>query len=90
NAVMRAVENRRTILRVTNTGITARISPRGEISDATGSFTPATRTWPITRATGGKTFYTRHGDLFVALCAALSITLLVGSRWPAVRRRFGH
>jgi len=89
-AVMRAVENRRTILRVTNTGITARISPRGEISDATGSFTPATRTWPITRATGGKTFYTRHGDLFVALCAALSITLLVGSRWPAVRRRFGH
>ncbi|HZH90941.1 MAG TPA: apolipoprotein N-acyltransferase [Pyrinomonadaceae bacterium] len=76
NAVMRAVENRRTVLRVTNTGISARISPRGEVSDATGSFEPATRTWPVNRATGGKTFYTRHGDIFVALCAVLGVVLL--------------
>jgi apolipoprotein N-acyltransferase len=76
NAVMRAVENRRTVLRVTNTGISARISPRGEVSDATGSFEPATRTWTVSRATGGKTFYTRHGDLFVALCAAVSILMI--------------
>jgi apolipoprotein N-acyltransferase len=78
NAVFRAVENRRTILRVTNTGISARITPRGEILDATDSFQPATRTWTITRAAGGKTFYTRHGDLFVELCAvitALSVAL---------------
>jgi apolipoprotein N-acyltransferase len=73
---MRAVENRRTVLRVTNTGISARISPRGEVSDATGSFEPATRTWPVNRATGGKTFYTRHGDIFVALCAVLGVVLL--------------
>ncbi|MDX6271291.1 MAG: apolipoprotein N-acyltransferase [Acidobacteriota bacterium] len=76
NAVFRAVENRRDVLRVTNTGISARISPRGVVGDATGSFQPAVRTWTITRATGGKTFYTRHGDLFVALCAALSILLI--------------
>lgn len=88
NAVLRAVENRRTVLRVTNTGISARITPRGEVSDATGSFQPATRTWTITRATGGKTFYTRHGDLFVALCAAFSILLFAGSQWSVVRRRF--
>jgi apolipoprotein N-acyltransferase len=90
NAVMRAVENRRTILRVTNTGISAHISPRGEVSDATGSFEPATRTWTIARATGGKTFYTRHGDLFVALCAAFSILLVVSSQLSVVRRRFKH
>ena len=86
NAVFRAVENRRPVLRVTNTGITARISPRGEVADATESFRPAVRTWTITRADGGKSFYTRHGDLFVALCATLSILLLVSSRWSVVRR----
>jgi apolipoprotein N-acyltransferase len=76
NAVFRAVENRRQVLRVTNTGISARITPRGEVLDATGSFQPAVRTWLVTRSTEGKTFYTRHGDLFVALCAAFSILLI--------------
>lgn len=88
NAVFRAVENRRDVLRVTNTGISARITPRGEVEDATGSFQPATRTWIVTRATGGKTFYTRHGDLFVALCATFSILLFVSSQWSIVRRAF--
>lgn len=90
NAVFRAVENRREVLRVTNTGISARITPRGEVSDATGSFQPAVRTWPVARASGGKTFYTRHGDLFVALCAAFSILLLVSSQLSVVRRGFHH
>jgi apolipoprotein N-acyltransferase len=90
NAVLRAVENRRTVLRVTNTGISARITPRGEVRDATGSFQPATRTWTINRSTEGKTFYTRHGDLFVALCAAFSMLLLVSGQWSIVRRRFSR
>jgi apolipoprotein N-acyltransferase len=90
NAVFRAVENRRTVLRITNTGITARITPRGEVLDATGSFQPAARTWTIGRAMTGKTFYTRHGDIFVALCAAVSILLLVSSQWSIVRSRFTH
>jgi len=79
NAVFRAVENRRDVLRVTNTGISARITLRGEVLDATGSFQPAVRTWTVTRAIGGKTFYTRHGDLFVALCALLSVFMLASS-----------
>jgi apolipoprotein N-acyltransferase len=88
NAVLRAVENRRPVLRVTNTGISAHISPRGEVSDATGSFQPATRTWAAMPSTEGKTFYTRHGDFFVALCAAFSILLLVSGQWSVVRHRF--
>ena len=90
NSVFRAVENRRTILRVTNTGISARITPRGEVLDATASFEAATRTWTITRAAGGKSFYTRHGDLFVALCAALSAVAVAATfkkRKPTVARR---
>src|SRR5918912_954761 len=64
NTVFRAVENDRTVLRVTNTGISARISGRGEVSDETRGFEPAVRAWTINRAGTGQTFYTRHGDLF--------------------------
>ena len=38
NAVFRAVENDRPVLRVTNTGITAFITPTGEVTDATAGF----------------------------------------------------
>jgi apolipoprotein N-acyltransferase len=92
NVVFRAVENRRTILRVTNTGISARITPRGEVLDATAGFEPASRTWTITRAAGGQTFYTRHGDLFVALCAAATLVLLAATlkkRRLTNEQRFG-
>lgn len=85
NVVFRAVENQRTILRVTNTGISAQITPRGEVLDATDSFEPATRTWTISRAVRGKTFYTRHGDLFVALCAVISVLSVVSSQLSVVR-----
>jgi apolipoprotein N-acyltransferase len=79
NTVFRAVENRRDVLRVTNTGISAHVTPRGEVLDATTSFEPATRTWTISRAAGGKTFYTRHGDLFVALCALITVAAFASS-----------
>jgi apolipoprotein N-acyltransferase len=79
NAVFRAVENRRTILRITNTGISARITTRGEVLDATDSFQPASRTWTVTRAADGKTFYTRHGDLFVALCAVATVVAVAST-----------
>ncbi len=72
NAVFRAVENQRPVLRVTNTGISALITPRGELLDATNSFEPAVRTWTVTHAVDGQTFYTQHGDLFVALCATFA------------------
>ncbi len=79
NTVFRAVENRRPVLRVTNTGITAHISARGEVTDATGSFETATRTWTISRSTEGTTFYTKHGDLFAALCGAISFIALAST-----------
>jgi apolipoprotein N-acyltransferase len=79
NAVFRAVENRREVLRVTNTGITARITPRGEVIDATNSFETATRTWAVARAAGGQTFYTRRGDFFVALCALATVAALAAT-----------
>ncbi|HEY0005097.1 MAG TPA: apolipoprotein N-acyltransferase [Pyrinomonadaceae bacterium] len=73
NTIFRAVENNRPVLRVTNTGITAYINARGEVSDETHGFEPAVRVWTIQRAGPGQTFYTRHGDLFAGLCAFISI-----------------
>jgi apolipoprotein N-acyltransferase len=85
NAIFRAVENERPVLRVTNTGISAYIAPDGEVWQATNSFEPAVRTWWVTR-TDSQTFYTRHGDLFVALCAIVSMLLFSYSQWSIVRR----
>ena len=76
NAVFRAVETGRTLLRVTNTGVSARISPRGEVSDETGRFQEAVRVWEVARSDGRRTFYTRFGDTFVAACTLVSLFFL--------------
>ena len=77
NAIFRAVENGRPLLRVTNTGTTAYITPRGDVHDPTKGFQTAVRTWTIADgAANNETFYTRHGDLFVAACAALGLLMI--------------
>ena len=75
NAVFRAVENGRPVVRVTNTGITAFITPTGTVKDATEGFKPEVRTWRIAPTQIEKTFYTARGDLFAASCALLSFLL---------------
>ena len=76
NAVFRAVETGRVLLRVTNTGVSARITPRGAVTDETGRFVEAVRTWPVARSDGRETFYTRFGDAFVIACTLLSVAAL--------------
>jgi apolipoprotein N-acyltransferase len=88
NTVFRAVENGLPVARVTNTGITAFISPRGDVMDATEGFRPDVRTWEVGRKTEGKTFYTRFGDLFVMLCAAVSL-LATALAWRRRERAGG-
>jgi apolipoprotein N-acyltransferase len=77
NAVFRAVENDRPLLRVTNTGITAFITPRGQVKDETRPFQQEVRTWTIMRASSPPSFYAKHGDLFAAGCAILSVMALI-------------
>jgi apolipoprotein N-acyltransferase len=74
NVVFRAVENGRPVLRVTNTGITAYVTADGTIKDATEGFQPAVRTWTVSNNQNGKTFYTRYGDVFAALCGMFTLT----------------
>ena len=83
NTVFRAVENGRPLMRVTNTGLSARIDPEGRIQDLTGGFQTDVRVWNYFGAQTN-TIYTRRGDLFVLICAVitaiLAIAALVSSR----------
>ena len=79
NAVFRALENNRPLLRVTNTGITAYITANGEVKDATEGFQTDVRTWSIDSGKRANTFYSNHGDLFVEANAIFSLMLFAGS-----------
>lgn len=87
NTVFRAVENARPVLRVTNTGVTARITARGEVLDETRGFEAAARVWTVGPTGSDKTFYTRHGDLFAGLCAAASLLIFAATLRPRQGRR---
>ena len=77
NAVFRAVETNRPVLRVTNVGITAYISERGQVLDEVPSYTEATRVWSVAKSDGSQTFYVRYGDWFAWLCSIITVTLLL-------------
>jgi apolipoprotein N-acyltransferase len=77
NAVFRAVETNRPVLRVTNVGITAYINERGEVIDAAQPYTEDTRVWSVTRSDGSQTLYVRWGDWFAWVCVVVTLGLLV-------------
>lgn len=77
NAVFRSVENGRQLLRVTNTGITARIDTQGRIYDATAPFQSDVRVWQIHPQASAVTLYTRFGDVFVYVCMAVTALIFV-------------
>ncbi|PIE63239.1 MAG: apolipoprotein N-acyltransferase [Desulfobacter postgatei] len=66
-AVFRAVENRRSVVRAANTGISGFIDPTGTILEKTDLFAACTLTRQVP-VMSGKTFYTRHGDLAAKAC----------------------
>jgi apolipoprotein N-acyltransferase len=75
-ARMRAIENQRWLLRATNNGITAAISPLGEVvaSAPTNARLVLQAPYDFEK---GTTFYTRHGDWFAYACAIISLLVLV-------------
>jgi apolipoprotein N-acyltransferase len=79
NAIFRAVENDRDVLRVTNSGISAYIDSSGRVVDSTPAFEPAVRAWTARGRHEGPTFYTRHGDVFAYLCALISLAVISAS-----------
>jgi len=84
--VFRAVENRRSIIRSANTGISGFIDPSGRVIAATPLFKDATITRSVTMLEG-TTFYSRFGDLFAMAC--LGVTLVAGF-WGYLIRKYSN
>lgn len=77
---MRAIENRRWIVRATNTGITAVIDPLGRIS----ATIPRHIRTSVQVAFGYRndlTFYSKHGDWFGWLCVLLTSIAMLRGLW---------
>jgi apolipoprotein N-acyltransferase len=86
NALFRAVENRRPLLRCTNTGITASVDPDGRVNRWAEPFresVPFAQTIPVPK-NPPLTFYTRYGDWV----AHLSCAIVCGSLLWSLARRF--
>jgi apolipoprotein N-acyltransferase len=84
-ARMRAVENRRWILRATNNGVTAVIDPYGRVRQSI----PRHQVDALPAQYGFRddvTFYTDHGDVFAWLCVLLSIIVLAWSLKAEIRQ----
>lgn len=77
-ARMRAVENRRWLLRDTNTGVTAVIDPYGRVRESI----PRHQVDALPAEFGfrdGVTFYTAHGDVFAWGCVVIACVALCGA-----------
>ena len=68
---MRAVENRRYVVRAANTGVSAVVDPAGRVTQATPLMQERILAAAVSPRTG-VTFYVRHGNVFVILCAILA------------------
>jgi apolipoprotein N-acyltransferase len=78
-AVFRAIENKRSLIRSANTGISGFVDPAGRIVAATPLFEEAvlTRQVPVIDTA---TVYTRYGDLFAMGCL---LAALLGVAWKS-------
>lgn len=76
---MRAVENRRWILRSTNDGITATVDSAGRVRQSLPAYVEATSYTGFSYI-AEKTVYTRFGDWFALLSASIAILCLVADR----------
>jgi apolipoprotein N-acyltransferase len=86
-SVFRAVENRVSLLRCANSGITSIIDPlgriQGKVSDQKGNdiMVSGILTTQVPKPLG-QTFYTKHGDIFAIICTILSIVFIISALLP--------
>lgn len=85
-ARMRAVENRRWLLRDTNNGLTTVIDPYGRLTASISRHDLNVLAAPYGYRSD-LTFYTRHGDIFAKLCGIISLLILLEAVRFTVRDR---
>ena len=76
-AVLRAIENRRPVIRCTNTGISMVIEPSGNIIQII-PFNEAGVINSQIPSANGLTFYTKYGDIFAQLNIVISMLFILG------------
>jgi apolipoprotein N-acyltransferase len=82
---MRAAENWRWVLRSANDGITATIDPAGRVLGRLPLYTEAT-SYTGFNFISTQTVYTRFGDWFPALCAAVALAGLIAAKFASNSR----
>jgi len=85
-AILRAVENRRSVARCANSGISMLIDPYGRVLKKSKIFERTIVDGKIPLM-NGYSFYTRFGDLFAWIVVAVSILLFVFYFTPFFRRQ---
>ncbi|MCD6586204.1 MAG: apolipoprotein N-acyltransferase, partial [Desulfobacteraceae bacterium] len=87
-AVFRAVENRRSLIRAANTGISGFIDPAGRILKQSALFEDAALTCSVPVIKNQTTIYTRYGNLLVLGCfIALSFIIIIKLAAQVVRKK---
>ena len=84
-ARLRAVENRLYVVRAANTGISAVVDPWGRVVVSTRLMEERVL-WSRIFPRRTRSFYARHGDSFVILCAILAAAALAAG----IARRAGR
>lgn len=76
-ARLRAIETRRDLVRVVNTGVTGHVDALGRRVDELPVWTEATRVFEVRRMPEASTVYMRNGDVFTPTLLGLVLVLLV-------------
>ncbi|MGN6734006.1 MAG: apolipoprotein N-acyltransferase [Candidatus Binatia bacterium] len=82
----RAIETRRTLLRVTNTGVTSLVNAKGEVVKTLPMFTAAAMPAEVD-ILNGETYYVRFGDWFAWGVTIVSALVLLLSMRSSTRRK---
>ncbi len=85
-AVVRAIENRVPLVRVANTGISAVVTPRGEMAEQIPLGARGVRVVGVAVGRVERTFYTRHGDVFAEAAVLAAVLMVLYAGWIAPRR----
>lgn len=87
-ARLRAIENRRSIARSANTGISMLIDQRGNVMAQTEWWVPSAVAGEL-KLNAETTFYTRHGDYLARIATGITLLSLVGLLILSVARNAG-
>jgi len=79
-AVLRAIENRRSIARCANGGVSSIIDPTGRMVSKTKFMTKDILVGDV-EINEKITFYSKHGDIFSQICLGISILFIISVLW---------